>query len=45
MAVKGLTRWSPETPKLYKVEMQAGADTLHDEMGFRTIETAGRRYC
>jgi beta-glucuronidase len=38
---KGLTLWSPETPKLYKVTMKAGADELTDEMGFRTVETRG----
>jgi beta-glucuronidase len=38
-APKGLTLWSPETPKLYKVAMKAGADELTDEMGFRTVET------
>jgi beta-glucuronidase len=37
----GLTLWSPETPKLYKVVMKAGADELTDTMGFRTIETRG----
>ncbi len=38
---KGLTLWSPETPKLYKVAMKAGADELDDTMGFRTVETRG----
>ncbi len=38
---KGLTLWSPETPKLYKVTMKSGEDVLSDEMGFRTIETKG----
>ena len=41
MAVKGLTLWTPETPKLYKVVLTSGADTLTDEMGFRTVETKG----
>ncbi len=40
-AAKGLTLWSPENPKLYKVEISAGSDRLDDEMGFRTIETRG----
>ena len=35
--------WSPETPKLYKVEMQLGEETLADEIGFRTIETRGKQ--
>jgi beta-glucuronidase len=39
----GLTLWSPETPKLYHVVLKAGADTLTDEIGFRTIEVSGSR--
>jgi beta-glucuronidase len=38
---QNLTLWSPESPKLYKVEMRSGADTLNEEIGFRTIETRG----
>jgi len=37
----GLERWSPERPKLYKVELKAGADALQDDVGFRTVETRG----
>lgn len=36
-----LQRWSPESPKLYKVELSAGEDKLTEEIGFRTIETRG----
>jgi len=39
--VEGLQRWSPETPKLYKVFLRAGLDTIEDEIGFRTVETRG----
>jgi beta-glucuronidase len=39
--VEGLQRWSPETPKLYKVRITAGQDTIEDLIGFRTIETRG----
>jgi beta-glucuronidase len=43
--VKNLSLWSPENPKLYKVEIATGsgpiADDLTDEIGFRTIETRG----
>lgn len=39
--VKGLERWSPETPKLYKVDLRAGDDAVHELIGFRTIETRG----
>jgi beta-glucuronidase len=41
LEVKGLERWSPETPKLYKVQIQAGQDSIDDLIGFRTIETRG----
>ena len=40
-APKRLARWSPETPKLYDVVIQAGEDRLSDRVGFRTIETKG----
>lgn len=36
-----LTRWSPETPKLYDVVVQAGEDQLTDRVGFRTIAVKG----
>ena len=39
--VEGLQRWSPENPKLYKVILRAGEDTIEDEIGFRTVETRG----
>ena len=41
MEAKGLARWSPETPKLYKVTVRAGRDVIEDLAGFRTIETRG----
>ena len=39
--VDNLERWSPEMPKLYKVEISAGQDSINESMGFRTIETRG----
>ncbi|HYG97842.1 MAG TPA: glycoside hydrolase family 2 TIM barrel-domain containing protein [Terriglobales bacterium] len=36
-----LELWSPEKPKLYKLEVSAGDDKLEDEVGFRTIEVRG----
>ena len=33
--------WSPENPKLYKVNITVDNETLTDEIGFRTIETKG----
>ena len=38
-----LKLWSPETPILYKVEIQRGDEVIKDEIGFRTIETRGRQ--
>ena len=40
--VKRLQLWSPETPKLYDVELSIGNTTIKDEIGFRTIETRGK---
>ena len=39
--VQHLERWSPETPRLYKVQIRAGADRVDELIGFRTIETRG----
>ena len=33
--------WAPESPKLYKVVISSGSDSVTDEIGFRTIETRG----
>jgi beta-glucuronidase len=41
LTVQGLERWSPETPKLYKVQLRAGQDAIGDLIGFRTVETRG----
>ena len=45
LPIKSLTLWSPDTPKLYKVELTAGSgateDKLEDDMGFRTVEARG----
>ena len=40
--VKSLRYWSPEDPKLYKVNISATTDKISDSIGFRTIETRGR---
>ena len=37
--VNNLILWSPENPKLYKLELKLGEDILKDEIGFRIIET------
>lgn len=36
-----LQLWSVEHPKLYRVQLTAAADTLEDEIGFRTVEVKG----
>jgi len=36
-----LMRWSPDHPKLYRVQLKAGDDHLDDDIGFRTIEAQG----
>lgn len=33
--------WSPEHPKLYEVILTSGSDTVHDQIGFRTVEVQG----
>ncbi|MGA2413755.1 MAG: glycoside hydrolase family 2 TIM barrel-domain containing protein [Candidatus Sulfotelmatobacter sp.] len=36
-----LELWSPEHPKLYRVLISSGAETLEDQIGFRSVETRG----
>lgn len=36
-----LELWSPDHPKLYDVVVTSGSDTVHDQIGFRTIEVRG----
>src|SRR4051794_29770645 len=38
-----LTLWSPESPKLYRVNLACGDDKLTDEIGFRDIRVDGTR--
>ena len=33
--------WSPESPKLYRVVISGGGDSVTDEIGFRRVETRG----
>ncbi len=35
------TLWSPENPKLYDVIIHTETDSIHEQIGFRTIETKG----
>ena len=34
-------RWSPESPRVYDVELRAGADRVGEPIGFRTVEIRG----
>lgn len=36
-----LDLWSPESPKLYRVVVSAGAEQVEERVGFRSIETRG----
>lgn len=38
-----LQLWSAKTPRLYKVELRAGADSITDDIGFRDIRVDGTR--
>ena len=40
---RNIELWSTENPKLYQVIIEAGNDKLEDQIGFRTIETAGKQ--
>ena len=40
---KGVTLWSPENPKLYKVVIETSDDSVSDLIGFRCIETKGTK--
>jgi beta-glucuronidase len=40
-SVENIERWSPETPKLYKVQIGIASDSIDELMGFRTVETRG----
>jgi len=43
LPAKNLSLWAPGNPKLYKVTLKAGNDTLEDDMGFRTVEVQGSK--
>ena len=40
---KKISLWSPENPKLYSVELKLDDDILEDNIGFRIIETSGKK--
>jgi beta-glucuronidase len=35
--------WSPDNPKLYKVTISQGGETIEDEIGFRSVTTEGKK--
>jgi beta-glucuronidase len=37
-----LSLWSPESPKLYEVTVEAGGERVADRIGFRSIQTRGQ---
>ncbi|UXP32719.1 beta-glucuronidase [Reichenbachiella agarivorans] len=41
-ASKKIKYWSPESPKQYEVVISYGNDQVKDQIGFRTIQTAGK---
>lgn len=41
-APRGMQRWSPDSPKLYRVEIEAGEDRWHDVVGLRTLSLQGK---
>ncbi len=43
MKAQSLTLWSHEAPKLYKIHLMAGDDSLTDDIGFRDIRVDGTR--
>ena len=40
---KKLALWSPETPKLYRVDISLDTSVISDEIGFRTSETRDKQ--
>lgn len=40
---KSIELWSPDNPKLYRIEMSASQDKLIDSVGFRTIAVKGNQ--
>lgn len=43
VASSRLQLWSPFAPKRYQVEIEMDGETIKDEIGFRTIETQGKK--
>ena len=41
--VKDLELWSPEKPKLYNLSLETEFEKINDRIGFRTIESQGKK--
>ena len=41
--VRSLPRWSPESPKLYNIEIASPDDKVTESIGFRNIDTRGTK--
>lgn len=41
--VRSLQRWSPESPKLYSIEIASPDDKVTESIGFRNIDTRGTK--
>ena len=41
--IENISLYSPENPKLYNVELKLDDEILEDSIGFRTIETSGKK--
>lgn len=41
LPTKNVDYWSPDSPKLYHIELSTAEDRVVDSIGFRTIETSG----
>lgn len=41
--VRSLQRWSPESPKLYNIEIASPDDKVTESIGFRNIDTCGTK--
>lgn len=41
--VNDIILWSPENPKLYNIDLMIENKILKDEIGFRIIETSGKK--
>ncbi len=38
---EAVSLWSPENPKLYRIELSTASDAIADEVGFREVRTEG----